>query len=216
LSSTDTSGTLIGTVRDVRQKREGQADPEPEFDVFLSYASEDVTWCGQLAERLRNEGVRVWFDRWRLQAGDHLEARINDGLEKSRKMVAVWSKNYFQHGRVWALAESYSRHADMLALERPLIPILIDDCSIKPTFRSLIYLDFRNEGDFDLRFRQLLEALDLPKREFATEPEAGLIEHDVPRAERGLIAHRRGKRFEEEVATLYRLLGFEVTPGRAG
>ena len=199
----------------VRQKREGQAhsDPEPEFDIFLSYASEDVMWCGQLAERLRNEGVRVWFDRWRIQAGDHLEARINDGLEKSRKMVAVWSKNYFQHGRVWTVAESYSRqHADMLALERPLIPILIDDCTIKPTFGSLIYVDFRNEADFDLRFRQLLEALDLPKREFAAEPEAGFIEHDVPRAERGLIAHRRGKRFEEEVATLYRLLGFEVTP----
>jgi hypothetical protein len=89
----------------------------------------DSAWCEQLAERLRNEGVRVWFDKWQLKPGDHLEARINDGLEKSRKMVAVWSGHYFRESKVWTLAESYSQqHADVLASDRPLIPILIEHC----------------------------------------------------------------------------------------
>ena len=188
------------------------ADPEREFDVFLSHASEDAAWCEQLAERLRNEGVRVWFDRWQLQPGDHLLARLNEALKQSRKMVAVWSACYFADQKVWTLAEGFAQQQpDVLARERPLIPVLIEACDIPPLSSNILYLDFRNPADFELRFRQLLEALDLPRREFAPEPETALVEHDLPRAERGRVAHFRGKRFEDEVATLYRLLGFEVT-----
>ncbi|MBI3270474.1 MAG: TIR domain-containing protein [Planctomycetes bacterium] len=188
-------------------------EPEPEFDAFLSYASEDGPWCEQLAERLRNEGVRVWFDKWQLQPGDHLEARINDGLERSRKMIAVWSTHYFRQGKVWTLAESYSRqHEDMLAQDRPLIPLLIEDCQVKPTLASLIHLDMRNPADFDLRFHHLLQALDLPRRDRDREADVAPFEQELACAERGRVAHAKGKRFEDEVAALYRLLDFEVTP----
>ena len=67
-----------------------------EYDVFLSYASEDSEWCENLAVRLRDEGVRVWFDKWQLQPGDHLLVRLNEGIEKSRKMIAVWTASYFR------------------------------------------------------------------------------------------------------------------------
>jgi hypothetical protein len=114
-------------------------DQEHEYDVFLSHAGEDTAWCETLAERLRNDGVRVWFDKWELQPGDHLLARLNDGLKKSRKMAAVWSANYFRDDKVWTLAESFSRqHDDALSHDRPIIPILIQDCDILPTFRNLI------------------------------------------------------------------------------
>ena len=62
---------------------------EFEYDVFLSHAAEDSEWCKRLAERLRDVGVQVWFDRWRLKPGDNVMARINEALETSRKMVAV-------------------------------------------------------------------------------------------------------------------------------
>jgi hypothetical protein len=129
-------------------------DQEYQYDLFLSHASEDNVWCEKLAERLRDQGVRVWFDGWEIKAGDHLEARINDGLEKSLKLVAVWTANYFRNDKVWTLAESYAKQdKDILARERPLIPLLREDCKIKPTFQPLIYLDFRNDDDFDLRLR---------------------------------------------------------------
>jgi len=196
---------------DARPEPEG----EPTYDLFLSHAGEDTAWCEDLANRLRNEGVRVWFDRWEVRPGDHLVARLNDGLEKSRKVVAVWSRAYFRDDKVWTLAESYSRqHPDVLARDRPLIPLLIDDCEIKPTLRTLISLDFRNPADFDLRMRQLLEALDLPRRDFALEPEEAFLERELTPADRGRRAYRRGKRFEDEVATLYDLLGFNVTRDR--
>jgi len=113
-------------------------DQEQEFkyDLFLSHASEDKVWCETLAERLRNEGVRVWFDGWELQYGDNLPARINDGIKRSRKMVAVFSASYFKDTKVWTRAESYAQQSpDILSKERPLIPILIEDCEIEPTLR---------------------------------------------------------------------------------
>ena len=63
------------------------SSPEFEYDAFLSYASEDGEWCEKLAGRLRDEGVRVWFDKWETQPGDHVLARRTKGTEKSRKMI---------------------------------------------------------------------------------------------------------------------------------
>lgn len=185
---------------------------EFEYDVFLSHAGEDAAWCEQLAERLRNEGVRVWFDRWKIQPGHNITDQINQGLQKSRKLIAIWSEHYFADRKVWTLAESYAtQHADVLGRERLLIPVLLSDCEIKPTLRGLLYVDFRNRHDFDLRVRQLIEALDLPTRDFVEDDPRILPEHKDDLRELGRIAHRKGKRFEDEVAALYRLLGFEVT-----
>ena len=43
------------------------------YDVFLSYSSKDKAVVGQVAERLRGDGLRVWFDAWVLKAGDHVQ-----------------------------------------------------------------------------------------------------------------------------------------------
>jgi len=147
-----------------------------EYDVFLSYASEDRAWCERLAECLRAQGIRVWVDFWELQPGDHLEARLNEGLERSRRLVTLFSRSYFRHDKCWTLAESYSKqHADVLARDRLLIPLLIEDCTVKPTLASLIYVDFRHPVDFEARFRQLVQALDDPSREsVALRPTADL------------------------------------------
>jgi hypothetical protein len=137
-----------------------------EYDVFLSHASEDSEWCETLAQRLRDEGVRVWFDKWELQPGDHLLARLNEGIEKSRKMIAVWTESYFRDKNVWTLAESYSQqHSDVLAEQRPLIPLLREECKIPSTLRNILHIDCRNDADFDLRLRELVQALDLPRRD---------------------------------------------------
>ncbi len=183
------------------------------YDAFLNHAGEDIDWCEKLAERLRNENVGVWLDKWELQPGDHLLKRLNDALKQSRKMVAVWSPNYFREDKVWTLAESFSQqHQDILAQERLLIPLLIEKCDIPPTFRNIIYIDFRNPEDFEIHFRQLLEALDLPKRVYEREEVLEFREHEFDISKRGKEAFVKGKRFEDEVSKLYQLLGFEVKP----
>jgi hypothetical protein len=54
------------------------------YDVFLSHSAKDKAVVRPLAERLRKDGVKVWFDEWVLKPGDSIPAKIEEGLEHSR------------------------------------------------------------------------------------------------------------------------------------
>jgi len=70
-----------------------------------------------LAERLKADGVKVWFDEWDIKPGDSIPAKIEDGLEKSRVLVLCMSANAF--GSDWAQLESGTfRFRDPLNKER--------------------------------------------------------------------------------------------------
>ena len=58
-----------------------------QYDVFLSHSSKDKAVVRPLAERLRNDGLKVWFDEWVLKAGDSIPSKIEEGLEHSRVLV---------------------------------------------------------------------------------------------------------------------------------
>ncbi len=47
-----------------------------EYDVFLSYSSEDKEIVHDLAERLKREGLRVWLDACVIQLGDSIPLKI--------------------------------------------------------------------------------------------------------------------------------------------
>ena len=65
------------------------------YDVFLSHSAKDKAVVRPLAERLRKDGVKVWFDEWVLKPGDSIEknqpktAKIEEGLERSRVLGSV-------------------------------------------------------------------------------------------------------------------------------
>lgn len=48
-------------------------------DVFLSHSSKDKAVVRSLAERLRADGLKVWFDEWVLKPGDSIPAKIEEG-----------------------------------------------------------------------------------------------------------------------------------------
>ena len=52
-------------------------------DVFLSHSAKDKAVVRPLAERLRKDGLKVWFDEWVLKPGDSIPAKIEEGLEHS-------------------------------------------------------------------------------------------------------------------------------------
>ncbi len=77
---------------------------EFQFDAFLSHSAKDKAVVRPLAERLRADGVKVWFDEWVLKPGDSIPAKIEEGLEHSRLLVLCMSANAF--GSDWAQLES--------------------------------------------------------------------------------------------------------------
>jgi len=60
---------------------------EFEYDGFLSHSAEDKAAARPLAERLRQGGLKVWFDERVLKTGDNIPAKIEEGLEHSRLVV---------------------------------------------------------------------------------------------------------------------------------
>ena len=39
------------------------------YDVFLSHSAKDKRVVRDVAERLRKDGLRVWFDEWEIRSG---------------------------------------------------------------------------------------------------------------------------------------------------
>ena len=74
-----------------------EQDSAIEWDVFISHASEDKDdFVRPLAERLRHEGLRVWYDDFTLTVGDSLRRSIDRGLARSRYGVVVVSPNFLK------------------------------------------------------------------------------------------------------------------------
>lgn len=78
----------------------------PEYDVFISHASEDKEdFVDEFVAELRNAGIKVWYDTTQILWGDSLRKRIDDGLKKSRFGIAILSPNYIADGKYWTKEE---------------------------------------------------------------------------------------------------------------
>jgi small GTP-binding protein len=129
--------------------------PDFAFDVFLSYHSEDRPRVRRLAERLRDAGVRVWFDEWITRPEDDIYLSVEHGLEASRTLVLCLSQAAL--GSNWvAMERSTVLFRDPSNVGRRFIPLLLSDCGLPDTLRRYRYVDFRQESD--VSFQELVAA----------------------------------------------------------
>src|SRR6267154_2100363 len=127
------------------------------YDVFLCHSSKDKAVVRAVAERLRKDGLKVWFDEWVLKAGDSIPAKIEEGLELSRVLVLCMSANAFGSG--WAQLESGTfRFRDPLNTERRFIPLRLDDAPIKGSLAQFLYINWLPVNR-EQEYTRLLEAL---------------------------------------------------------
>ena len=67
-----------------------------QWDVFISYASEDREAVARpLATLLREWGLSVWFDQTELKLGDGLRHKVDEGLASCRYGVVILSECFF-------------------------------------------------------------------------------------------------------------------------
>lgn len=94
----------LSTVPSLVQKNDNSPnnfgeDIDKEFDVFISHASEDKDEVVRpLANALKREGLKVWFDEFELKIGDSLRRKIDKGLANSKFGIVVLSKNFIKKG----------------------------------------------------------------------------------------------------------------------
>src|ERR1035437_8625676 len=124
------------------------------FDVFLSHSKKDEAVVRDVAERLRADGLRVWWN----------DGDVEEGLAQSRVLVLCMSANAF--GEDWARLESATlRFRDPLNMERRFIPLRLDDAPIKSSLEQSDYINWR-AADREEEYPKLLEAC----RQLKAEP----------------------------------------------
>ncbi|MDT2493402.1 TIR domain-containing protein [Enterococcus avium] len=69
---------------------------DKEFDIFISYASEDSDYVDKLEESFLNADFSVWRDKSNIGWGQTLRQSIDNGLVKSKFGLVVLSSKYIQ------------------------------------------------------------------------------------------------------------------------
>lgn len=114
------------------------------YDVFLSHNQADKPRVRKLAERLKQAGLRVWFDEWVIKPGDDIYLAIERGLEVARVQVLCLSPQAL--GSEWvALERSTVLFRDPTNKGRRFVPLLLAECNLPDTLRRYKYVDFRQE-----------------------------------------------------------------------
>jgi len=123
---------------------------EEQYDVFISYKSEDLALAEDLNARLRAEGFRVWLDRARLNPGCRWQQEIEAGCEASRIILPVLTPRWQQSE--WTKYETYGAEC--------AIPLLFEgefaDVAPPPLCESQ-FLDLRQPTDS--AWRQLFASI---------------------------------------------------------
>jgi len=140
------------------------------YDVFLSHSAKDKEIVRPIAERLRADGLRVWFDEWEIRPGDSIPAKFEEGLEQARVLVLCMSENAF--GSDWARLEAGTyRFRDPLNKARRFVPLRLDEAPIKGSLAQFLFIDWRLEHR-EQAYSKLLEACGAPAGLSVTEIKA--------------------------------------------
>jgi hypothetical protein len=102
-------------------------EPVPGWDFFISYTSADRQWAEWMAWELEQAGYGVLIQAWDFVAGSNWAVRMQDGIARAERTIAVLSGAYLRsvYGQVeWQAAQA----ADPLGFTRKLVPIRVDDC----------------------------------------------------------------------------------------
>jgi len=159
-----------------RHPREAAAQPAagasqlPEMEsgaIFVSYAKEDLGSVQSLQQSLQQIGVEVWFDKDRLEAGDHYDQKIKRHIKGCSLFMPVISRNterrlegYFR--REWRMADERSMGiADGVPF---ILPVVVDDTpeyseSVPESFKRAQWTrlpDGRMTPDFEARLVKLV------------------------------------------------------------
>jgi hypothetical protein len=112
------TGASVKAHRKKRRKKKKRKT----WDVFICHASEDkASFVRPLAEALRAEGLRVWYDEFTLRVGDGLRRSIDKGLAASKFGAVVVSPSFFK--KQWPQRELDGLVAKEIDDRRVILPV---------------------------------------------------------------------------------------------
>ena len=104
--------------------------PELRDHLFISYASEDVTFAEWLARRLATDGYAVWMDRLKMLGGESWPRDIQDAIgTRTFRVLAVVSRSSLNKPAPLRERTFAQKLAESLGIPDFLIPLNLDGLS---------------------------------------------------------------------------------------
>jgi hypothetical protein len=129
------------------------------YDVFISYSSANKDWVRKdLLSALEKAGLKVCIDFRDFKVGKPALKNMRDGILESRHTLLVLTDAYLKSG--WTEFESLiSQTLDPANRQTRVIPLLKGKCDLPIEIKFLTYVNFCDPDDWDIAWKQLLEAL---------------------------------------------------------
>jgi hypothetical protein len=108
-------------------------------NLFICHRKSDAAAADRLARELARSGHTVWFDEWKIDVGDSIVARIDEGLEGAGYVLLCYSASGMSKwvNREWqsTLARQLSGHAVKL------LPVLLSGGQAPAILIDIKYAD---------------------------------------------------------------------------
>jgi hypothetical protein len=126
--------------------------------VFISYQNADKEFAGLLADKLRQQNMEVWFDKFNLVIGDSLTESIDRGIIESDFFILLisdaalksnWVKKEYQAANARALNEGKMK----------ILPVMLEDCDRPAFLQDIMFADYR--GRVDTEFFDIIRAINV-------------------------------------------------------
>src|SRR5262245_13799113 len=103
--------------------------------VFICYARKDSKFVLELAANLKDRGVPVWLDQWRIEPSQDWDRAIDTAIHDCAKFLIVLSP--------LAVNSQEVRGELRVALDqnKPIIPVMYRPCHIPRQLRNVQYVD---------------------------------------------------------------------------
>src|SRR5689334_15402111 len=125
--------------------------------VFLSYGSEDRSAVRDIYSRLREDGVKPWFDQEELLPGQDWNLEIRQAARRSDAiLVCLSSRSVRKEGYI----QKEIKLALDIAEEKPdgtifIIPVKLDPCELPLRLQNWQWVDWGNLDAYDKVLRAL-------------------------------------------------------------
>lgn len=118
------------------------------YDVFISYSYEDKELVNELYEKLKEKGLKIWYDNSELSIGDNLRENINIGLTNCKFGVVILSETFIN--KSWPKREYDSLYP--LMDEDRLLPIIhgLNREQLEKFDKALTNIIYRDTKDYSI------------------------------------------------------------------
>jgi len=127
--------------------------------VFVSHATEDKDhFVLQFAERLRQNGIDAWVDKWEMHPGDSLVSKIFDeGIRNAQAVIVVLSKISVE--KPWVKEELNVACVNRINNGCKLIPVVIDDCKIPEVLKNTVWVRIHDLSAYQSSLERIVASI---------------------------------------------------------